>query len=135
MITRNTLARLATRLAPFAFAALVLTPAAQALDQDRLKKLFGLLDRDGNGQVTRPEYETGLGLVFYTLDANADLVLTDDEINLTPDAFRHVAGDDGKIEGLEFFTADIATFESIDEDDDLIVTFPELLGYVEKYAG
>ncbi len=135
MITRNTLARLTTRLAPFAFAALVLAPAAQALDQDRLKKLFDLLDRDGDGQVTRPEYETGLGLVFYTLDANSDLVLTDDEINLAPDVYQHVAGDDGKIEGLEFFTSDIATFESIDEDNDLIVTFPELLGYVERYAG
>ena len=108
--------------------------AAQAADEARLKKLFELMDRDGDGKVTRPEFQTGLGLVFFTLDANSDLVLTKDELNVTPEGFKRIAGDDDRIEGLEFFTSDVSSFEAIDADADHNVTFPELLSYIEKYS-
>lgn len=134
MIMTNSPARHLRLLALSVIAAIALTPAAQALDEGRLKKLFDLLDGDGNGEITRPEYETGLGLVFFTLDGNGDFALTDDEIRLTPEAFDHIAGDDDRIDGLEFFTADVASFEAIDGDNNLVVTFPELLSYIEKYA-
>ena len=134
MIMTEALARYLRLLAVSVIAAMALTPAAQALDEGRLKKLFNLLDGDGNGEITRPEYETGLGLVFFALDGNGDFALTGHEIRLTPEAFDHIAGGDGRIDGLEFFTADVASFEAIDGDNSFLVTFPELLSYIEKYT-
>jgi Ca2+-binding EF-hand superfamily protein len=130
----KTLTRQLRRIVPLTIACLALPPAALAVDEARLQNLFDLMDRDGNGEITRPEYQTGIGLVFATLDANVDFALTDDEIRLTPEAFHHIAGDDGKIEGPEFFRADIAAFEAIDADGNYVATFAELLSYVAKYV-
>jgi Ca2+-binding EF-hand superfamily protein len=134
MTSRNVFARLSRSLLLSGIVAMALAPVAQAADEARLQKLFELMDKDGDGKVTRPEFQTGLGLVFYTLDANSDLVLTKDELNVSPEGFQRIAGDDDRVEGLEFFTSDVSSFEAIDADTDHIVTFPELLSYIEKYS-
>lgn len=124
---------------PCAFA-LVLAAAgmhpapAGALDETRLQKLFDLMDLDGNGGITRPEYQTGRGIVFATLDANLDFVLTDDELRLTPESFRIVAGDDGKVDGMEFLEVEAAAFEAIDSDGDLVIEYPEFLAFISQHA-
>lgn len=108
--------------------------SAEALDEARLRKLFDLMDLDGDGGITRPEYDTGRGMVFATLDVNLDFVLTNDELRLTPESFREVGGDDGKVDGMEFLSAEAAAFEAIDGNQDLAITYAELLAFVSQHA-
>jgi hypothetical protein len=133
MILRKTL-QVSCALVAVAVTASMHAGPGQALDENRLQKLFHLMDGDGNGGITRPEYETGRGIVFATIDANLDFVLTDDELRLTPESFRMVAGDDGKVDGMEFLSAEVAAFEAIDSDQDLTITYPELLAFISPHA-
>jgi len=110
------------------------TMPARALDEARLKKLFDIMDLDGDGEITRPEYQTGKGMVFATLDTNVDFVLTNDELRVTPESFRKVAGDDREVDGMEFLSAEVAAFETIDADQNVVITYPELLAFGLQHA-
>lgn len=117
--------------------ALAVAAASPALGQDeaRLQKFFAIMDGDGDGRVSRPEFQAGKGAVFLAIDEDGSMTLTAAEVRLSLEAFRLLAGDDGLIDGQEFVGAEIASFEAIDVNKDHQLEFPELRDHVAKYAG
>jgi Ca2+-binding EF-hand superfamily protein len=111
--------------------------ALPALGQDeaRLQKFFGIMDSDGDGRISRPEFQTGKGAVFLAIDEDGSMTLTADEVRLSLEGFKLLAGDDGLVDGQEFVAADIASFEAIDANKDHQLDFAELRDHVAKYAG
>jgi hypothetical protein len=120
---------------PFVVALCVLsaTPVL-AVDQDRLQRFFALMDKDGDGSVSRPEFQSEKGAVFLTIDENGSLTLTQDEMRLSPDGFKLLAGDDGVVDGEEFIGADVASFDAIDRNRDHKLYLPELVAYISRYS-
>jgi hypothetical protein len=116
-----------------ALCALMAQPAL-AVDQARLQRFFALMDADGDGQVSRPEFQAGKGAVFLAIDANASMTLTQDEMRLTPEGFKLLAGDDGVVDGEEFIAADVASFDAIDKNQDHQIDPAELTAYVAQYS-
>jgi hypothetical protein len=106
---------------------------APVVDDRRLLRFFGLMDQDQNGSVSRPEFETGKGMVFMAMDADENQMLTQNEMRLTPEAFGALAGSDGSIDGAEFQNSNIGRFEDIDADGNLELTYEELRAYVAEY--
>jgi len=105
-----------------------------AADQARLQRFFALMDADGDGQVSRPEFQAGKGAVFLAIDEDGSMTLAQDEMRLTPEGFKLLAGDDGVVDGEEFIAADIASFEAIDQNKDHQIDLAELTAYVAKYS-
>jgi hypothetical protein len=112
----------------------LLAGSALAVDEARLQRFFMLMDEDGDGFVSRPEFQTEKGAVFMTIDENGSMTLTQDEMRLSPDGFKLLAGDDGVVDGEEFIAADIASFDAIDKNQDHKLDLPELTAYVAKYS-
>jgi hypothetical protein len=112
----------------------LLAGSALAVDEARLQRFFILMDEDGDRFVSRPEFQTEKGAVFMTIDENGSMTLTQDEMRLSPDGFKLLAGDDGVVDGEEFIAADIASFDAIDKNQDHKLDLPELTAYVAKYS-
>lgn len=110
------------------------TGPALAVDEQRLQRFFTLMDADGDGQVSRPEFQAGKGAVFLAIDQDGSMTLTQDEMRLSPAGFKLLAGDDGVVDGEEFIAADVASFDAIDRNQDLQIDFAELRDYVAKYS-
>ena len=108
--------------------------SALAVDQARLQRFLTLMDGDGDGQVSRPEFQAGKGAVFLAIDADASMTLTQGEMRLTPEGFKLLAGDDGVVDGEEFIAADIASFDAIDKTQDHQIDLAELTAYVAQYS-
>jgi hypothetical protein len=108
-------------------------PTPPVVDDRRLLRFFGLMDQDQNGTISRPEFETGKGMVFLSIDADESQSLTPNEMRLTPEAFAALAGPDGTVDGQEFQNSTIASFEAIDADKNLEITYDELREYIAKY--
>lgn len=108
-------------------------PTPPVVDDRRLLRFFGLMDQDQNGTVSRPEFETGKGMVFMSIDNDDSQTLTPNEMRLTPEAFTALAGDDGVVDGAEFQNSKLASFEAIDADKNLEITYDELRAYIAKY--
>lgn len=108
---------------------------ALSQDETRLHKFIDLMDRDGDGSIARPEFQSGKGAVFLAIDEDGSMTLTQNEMRLSPEGFKLMAGDDGIVDGPEFVAADIASFEAIDHNKDRDIEFAELRDYVAKYAG
>ncbi len=115
------------------------TPAAQTgngsviVDDRRLLRFFGLMDEDGDGSVSRPEFQSGKGSVFLAMDADGSMTLTPDETRLKPDAFAMLAGADGVVDGEEFIAADVAQFAKIDANGDFGISYDELRAYMAEF--
>lgn len=107
---------------------------ALAVDEERLQRFFTLMDADGDGQVSRPEFQSGKGAVFLAIDQDGSMTLTQDEMRLSPEGFKLLAGDDDVVDGEEFIAADIASFDAIDHNQDHQIDFAELRDYVAKYS-
>jgi hypothetical protein len=107
---------------------------ALAVDEQRLQRFFTLMDADGDGQISRPEFQAGKGAVFLAIDQDGSMTLTQNEMRLSPDGFKLLAGDDGVVDGEEFIGADVASFEAIDSNQDHQIDFAELRDYVAKYS-
>jgi Ca2+-binding EF-hand superfamily protein len=103
------------------------------VDDRRLLRFFGLMDEDGSGTISRPEFQTGKGSVFLAMDADGSMALTPKETRLKPEAFALLAGGDGMVDGEEFIAADIAQFEKIDANGDREIAYQELRDYMAKY--
>ncbi len=103
------------------------------VDDRRLLRFFGLMDEDGDGVVSRPEFQSGKGSVFMAMDIDGSMALTPDETRLKPEAFALLAGGDGMVDGEEFIAADLAQFDKIDANRDHEITYPELRGYMAQY--
>lgn len=117
----------------FALCASLAAPAL-AVDQARLQRFLTLMDADSDGQVSRPEFQAGKGAVFLAIDADASMTLSQDEMRLTPEGFKLLAGDDAVVDGEEFIAADIASFDAIDKNKDHQIDLAELTAYVAKYS-
>ncbi|HEY1383539.1 MAG TPA: hypothetical protein VGF43_07975 [Dongiaceae bacterium] len=107
---------------------------ALAVDEARLHKLFNLMDADGDGQISRPELQAGKGAVFIAIDQDGSMTLTQDEMHLSAEGFKLLAGADGVVDGQEFIAADITSFDAIDRNHDRQIDFAELRDYIAKYS-
>lgn len=107
---------------------------AMAIDEARLHRLFDLMDSDGDGQISRPELQAGKGAVFLAIDEDGSMTLTQDEMRLSPEGFKLLAGADGVVDGQEFIAAEITSFDAIDRNQDHQIDFAELRDYIAKYS-
>lgn len=108
--------------------------SALAVDEARLKRFLTLMDTDGDGLVSRPEFQAGKGAVFLAIDEDSSMTLSQNEMRLTPDAFKKLAGDDGVVDGEEFIATDVASFDAIDKNKDHQIDLAELVDYIANYS-
>ena len=107
---------------------------ALAVDEARMQRFLALMDADGDGQVSRPEFQAGKGAVFLAIDEDGSMTLSQNEMRLTPEAFKQLAGDDGMVDGEEFIAADVASFDAIDENKDHQIALAELVAYIAQFS-
>lgn len=107
---------------------------ALALDEQRLQRFFTLMDLDEDKEISRPEFQAGKGAVFLAIDEDGSMTLTQDEMRLSPEGYKLLAGADGVVDGTEFIAAEAASFDAIDESRDHQIDFAELTRYVARYA-
>lgn len=107
---------------------------ALAVDEARLQRFFALMDADGDGQVSRPEFQAGKGAVFLAIDADGSMTLSQNEMRLTSEGFKLLAGDDGVVDGEEFIANEVASFDAIDKNKDHRIDLAELVTYVAAYS-
>jgi hypothetical protein len=107
---------------------------ALAVDEARLQRFFTLMDADGDGLVSRPEFQAGKGAVFLAIDEDGSMTLSQNEMRLTPEAFKQLAGDDGVVGGEEFIATDVASFDAIDKNKDHQIVLAELIEYITNYS-
>jgi hypothetical protein len=107
---------------------------ALAGDEARMQRFLALMDADGDGQVSRPEFQAGKGAVFLAIDEDGSMTLSQNEMRLTPEAFKQLAGDDGVVDGEEFIAADVASFDAIDENKDHQIALAELVAYIAQFS-
>jgi hypothetical protein len=115
-------------------AAVLLAMPALAVDEARLQRFFTLMDADGDGQVSRPEFQFGKGAVFLAIDEDGSMTLSQDEMRLTPEAFKQLAGDDGVVDGEEFIAAEVASFYAIDKNQNHLIDLAELTAYIAQFS-
>ena len=113
---------------------ILLADPAQAVDEARLQRFFTLMDTDGDKLLSRPEFQAGKGAVFLAIDEDGSMTLSQNEMRLTPEAFKQLAGDDGVVDGEEFIAIDVASFDAIDKNKDRQVDLAELIAYVAAYS-
>ena len=107
---------------------------ALAVDEARMQRFLALMDADGDGQVSRPEFQAGKGAVFLAIDEDGSMTLSQDEMRLTPEAFKQLAGDDGVVDGEEFIAADVASFDAIDKNKDHQIALADLVAYIAQFS-
>jgi EF hand len=107
---------------------------ANPIDDMRLQSYFTTMDQDGDGFVSRPEFEGERGAVFLAIDRNDSLSLTADEMHLTPEAFSKLAGGDALVTPEEFGNSEMASFEQIDSSQDKQLTYGELRDFVLRFG-
>ena len=108
---------------------------ALASDDVRLRRLFSVMDLDGSQEISRSEFRTGKSVVFLTIDLNGNMTLEPDEMRMSPESFKLLAGEDGVVDGEEFVGSEIGSFDAIDKNKDDQVDYPELREYIARYAG
>lgn len=79
------------------------------------------LDRDGDGMVSRSEYQSFMTAAFANLDKNKDGTLSADEVAPVLNAQQFAAinvNQDGKITQTEFLNSVMADFKAADRGSD-----------------
>lgn len=112
-----------------------LSDRAVAADED-VREIFGILDENGDGVVSRAEFARQKTVVFFRAidDLDRDQRLGPEEVNVAPEAFADADLDgDGKLSGAEFVQARFTQFDAIDANDDQQVTFEELRDFIQQY--
>jgi hypothetical protein len=113
---------------------LLATGPAAAVDEQRLKRFFALMDVDGDELISRPEFQAEKGAVFLAIDQDGSMTIAPDETRLSPEGFKLLAGTDGVIDGEEFISGESASFDPIDTNQDHQIDFAELSAHVAKYS-
>jgi len=104
------------------------------INETRLQDYFKTMDSDGDGFISRPEFEAERGAVFLAIDRNGSMTLTPDEMRLTPEAFAKLSGGDAAVTPDEFSGSDATSFEQIDADGDKQITYQELRDFVLRFG-
>ena len=101
---------------------------------DDPKQSFAIADENGDGRVTRAEYQLRKIAVFDRMDVDRDKTLSRNEIPvLKQSAFDDAdSNGDGKLSAYEFIQADFAKFDLFDEDGNGVITFDELLSFRKR---
>ena len=107
---------------------------ALASENIRLKRLFSVMDLDGSQEISRSEFRSGKSVVFLTIDLNGNMTLEPDEMRMSPDGFKLLAGKDGVVDGEEFIGSEIGSFDAIDKNKDDQIDYAELTEYLAKYS-
>ena len=107
---------------------------AVASDDVRLRRLFSVVDLDGSQEISRSEFRSGKSVVFLTIDLNGNMTLEPDEMRMSPDGFKLLAGKDGVVDGEEFIGSEIGSFDAIDKNKDDQIDYAELTEYIAKYS-
>ena len=107
---------------------------AVASDDVRLRRLFSVIDLDGSQEISRSEFRSGKSVVFLTIDLNGNMTLEPDEMRMSPDGFKLLAGEDGVVDGEEFIGSEIGSFDAIDKNKDDQIDYAELTEYIAKYS-
>ena len=79
------------------------------------------LDKDGDGAISKTEYDAFTGFAFEKMDRNKDSVIAPDELDdhLIGDAFQMLDDDDnGSISEAEFMLHMEEDFKAADQDGD-----------------
>jgi Ca2+-binding EF-hand superfamily protein len=122
------LARLSALALPLALAALC--PWHPAAGQEaQIREALDLLDANGDGRISREEFQLNKTQIFYrSLQAAGDTSsLRLEESRLTPDAFADADTDgNGVLSGSEWIEARFARFEVYDADGDQAISLEEL---------
>jgi hypothetical protein len=113
---------------------LLVTGPALAADEQRLKRFFTLMDEDGDGLISRPEFQAEKGAVFLALDRDGSMTLTSDEMRLSLEGFKLLAGAVGVVDGEEFISSEVTAFDPIDANHDHQIDFGELSAYIAKFS-
>lgn len=107
---------------------------ALANDDVRLRRFFSVMDLDGSQEISRSEFRSGKSVVFLTLDLNGNMTLEPDEMRMSADGFKLLAGQDGVVDGEEFIGSEVGSFDAVDKNRDEQIDYAELSEYIAKYS-
>lgn len=94
---------------------------------ENARRVFSILDVDGDKKVTNTEFVLRKIDAFMAPDRNEDNYLTEDEVLIAPEQFGLIdRNNDGKISGVEFIDSDYGQFGPYDADRDGKVDLQEL---------
>jgi len=94
-------------------------------DTRQTKTIFDLLDTNHDGKITLSEFKNNQMLIFYIWDKNKDMILTPNETPLPKDVFNRIAGENSRIDTMEFMNVVDSAFEQADENRDGILDLAE----------
>ncbi len=104
------------------------------IDEPRLSAISRSWMKDQDGFISRPEFQSERGAIFLAVDRNNSFTLTSDEMHLTPEAFRKIAGDNGVADIGELFSSDAISFEKVDADDDKLPSYGEFSEFILHFG-
>ena len=104
------------------------------VDESRLKRYFAIMDQDQDGFISRPEFQTERGAVFLVVDRNNSFTLTSDEMQLTPEAFRQLAGANEVVEIGELFSSTAISFDKVDASEDKRISYGEFSTFILHFG-
>ena len=98
------------------------------------EKIFAIIDKDGDGKVTRAEFTERKMEVFFLRDVNRDTRLSREEFSSISQAEfdRADLDGDGMLSTFEFDQAPFASFENVDTNGDGFITLEEFLGFRQQ---
>ena len=98
------------------------------------EKIFAIIDKDGDGKITRAEFTERKMEVFFQKDVNRDTRLSREEFSSIGQAeFDEADLDgDGKLSTFEFDQAPFANFEALDANGDGVITLEEFLSFRQQ---
>lgn len=105
-------------------------------EEANIRSVFEVLDSNGDGVVTRAEFEQNKVKVFFTTleEMSRDKSLDFEDTRLTREAFDAADNDgDGKLSGAEWVLSDFGQFTTYDPDGNGAITYEEFAEGVRPF--